>query len=919
MDDLELIHEFLIESNENLARLDQEIVELEQRPRDANLLGSVFRTFHTLKGTCGFLAFSKLERITHAAETILSQLREGERTLNPALVSLILETIDAVKAILQTIEATHQEGSESYEDLRLRLDQVALDLSWCGPEAASQRDEEPTPDIPENVEVPLASFELPEPVCPASTQPELAIAPGSPVDARPELFDHLPVQALATAEPRQTPLGNTSEIVPPPVASKETEVPASEARASVTDSTIRVDVGLLEKLMNLVGELVLARNQIIQFSSMHTDAAITASSQRLNLITTELQENVMKTRMQPIGTIWGKLPRVVRDVAAACGKQVQVVMEGAETELDRTVIEAIKDPLTHIVRNSCDHGIETPEHRKAVGKPAAGKLFLRAFHEGGNVNIEIVDDGAGVDLDRVRDKALRQGLITESQANQMSQRELSNLIFVPGFSTARQVSAISGRGVGMDVVRTNIEKIGGFVELFSRKGHGTTIKIKIPLTLAIIPGLVVTSAAERFVIPQVNLVELIRVEGSAVDSQIEEVHGCSVYRRRGKLLPLLRLNQALQLEMGDKGEAVALNIVVLQAESQTFGLVVDEINDTQEIVVKPLGKHLKGLNSYAAATIMGDGRVALILDVNGFALQAGTAKDNAASRPVQEERNRSSQTLLLFRAGGIERLAVPLDLVARLEVFSASQIEKAGGQMVVQYRGELLHLVSLTGEFSLEGRDQVEVVVFGDGKHQSGLVVEEILDIVDDEIRMRLQGGRPGILGSAVVAGRVTDFLDVQSVLSGCRSGLFSEHPEAKGQIRILLADPSPFSRAALRGFLEMNGFVVTEASSGLEALERCSREKQHIILAAYELASSKGFDLANRLRVETGVEPAPVIALTDGGIGPEEGSEGFAEHKAWTERESMLRSIERLAMAVSKGAGPLRGVEEESEARICA
>jgi two-component system, chemotaxis family, sensor kinase CheA len=919
MEDIELIHEFLIESNENLARLDQEIVELEQRPRDAKLLASVFRTFHTLKGTCGFLAFSNLERITHAAETILSQLRDGERSLNPALVSLILETIDVVKAILRTIEATNQEGTESYDELRCRLDKVSLDLTWSGGDVTAPLEEavEAAPDAPEISEPPLASFEVAEEE-PAELIESVAMEPST---LAPDPNAEADVAAKApdpsANQAKQNDIVKTTEAEPLLSQAKATEPAASESRASVADSTIRVDVGLLEKLMNLVGELVLARNQIIQFSSKHTDAAITASSQRLNLITTELQESVMKTRMQPIGTIWGKLPRVVRDVAAACGKQVQVVMEGAETELDRTVIEAIKDPLTHIVRNSCDHGIETPEYRKSVGKPAAGKLFLRAFHEGGNVNIEIIDDGAGVDLDRVREKALRQGLITESQANQMTPREISNLIFLPGFSTARQVSAISGRGVGMDVVRTNIEKIGGFVELLSRKGHGTTIKIKIPLTLAIIPGLVVTSAGERFVIPQVNLVELIRVEASAVDSQIEEVHGCSVYRRRGKLLPLLRLNQALQLEVAANIEATALNIVVLQAESQTFGLVVDRINDTQEIVVKPLGKHLKGLNSYAAATIMGDGRVALILDVNGFALQAGNARDNAANRQVQEERNRSSQTLLLFRAGGIERLAVPLDLVARLEIFAASEIERAGGQMVVQYRGELLHLVSLAGEFALEGRDQVEVVVFGDGKHQSGLVVDEILDIVDDEIRMRLQGGRPGILGSAVVAGRVTDFLDVQSVLAGCRSGLFAERSEPKHQIRVLLADPSAFSRAALKGFLEMNGFAVTEVSSGAEALDRCTRETQHVILAAYELASPEGFDLANRLRAETGLEPAPVIALTDGRASGAASSGGFAEQRAWTDRESMLRSIERLAMAVAKDASP--GVAEECETRVCA
>ena len=425
----------------------------------------------------------------------------------------------------------------------------------------------------------------------------------------------------------------------------ESPAPAAEqaeARGSaVSDSTIRVDVGLLDKLMNLVGELVLARNQVLQFTSQSADSAFLATSQRLNLITTELQGSVMKTRMQPIGNVWSKLPRVVRDLAAACGKEVRLEMEGKETELDKTIIEAIKDPLTHIVRNSVDHGIERPETRVERRKPAEGCLKMRAYHEGGQVIIEITDDGGGIDCERVKQKALQRALITPEQAARMSDHEALYLIFLPGFSTAEKVTNVSGRGVGMDVVKTNIERIGGTVDLQSQPGKGTTLKIKIPLTLAIIPALIVTSGGDRFAIPQVSLLELVRLEVEQASQQIEFIHGAPVYRLRGQLLPFAYLNRELRLNDADddglKPSVEATTIVVLQADGHPFGLVVDEINDTEEIVVKPLGKQLKGVASFAGATIMGDGRVALILDVLGLAQRAGVVaevRDRNHSKPL---------------------------------------------------------------------------------------------------------------------------------------------------------------------------------------------------------------------------------------------------------------------------------------------
>jgi two-component system chemotaxis sensor kinase CheA len=566
---------------------------------------------------------------------------------------------------------------------------------------------------------------------------------------------------------------HTSANNPDPAPSVH-ETPESR-NSGVSDSTIRVDVKLLDKLMNLVGELVLARNQVLQFTSQRSDSAFLATSQRLNLITTELQGSVMKTRMQPIGNVWDKLPRVVRDLATSCGKQVRIEMEGKETELDKTIIEAIKDPLTHIVRNSVDHGIEKPEVRAGRNKAAEGCLKLRAYHEGGQVNIEFSDDGGGIDCERVKQKALQSGLITGEQASRMRDHEVLSLIFLPGFSTAEKVTNVSGRGVGLDVVKNNIEKIGGTVDLQSRPQEGTTLKIKIPLTLAIIPALIVTSGGERFAIPQVSLLELVRLEPDQVKQQIEFIHGAPVHRLRGQLLPLAYLNSELKIKAKAGTESAAVNIVVLQTDGHPFGLVVDEINDTEEIVVKPLGKQLKGVASFAGATIMGDGRVALILDVMGLAQRASLASEGH-DRSVLENAAQSHkaadqrQTLLLFDAGQGSRMAIPLSIVARLEEFPNALVEHSGAQEVVRYRGQILPLIRVAKHVpavsaALTENEPLQVVVYSEHGQSVGLVVGSINDIVHEAVTVKRHAVGGGIFGSVVIQDKVTDLLDVQAII----------------------------------------------------------------------------------------------------------------------------------------------------------
>ena len=743
------VQEFLVESDENLSQVERDLVDFEGHPEQQDTLASIFRAIHTIKGTCSFLGYSKLESLAHTGETLLSLVRDGDITLSNDIASALLTMVDAIRKMLGAIEQTGNDGTEEYKDLKATL--VALQKG------------EPTP----------ATTEKPEPSSSTSESPnDKAVAQGLAQDQG----------QLVGAETSET----VGKVMPaqakPPVKKTKPEPSAPEGKGlSAAESSIRVDVSLLDKLMNMVGELVLTRNQIGQGLAKLEDPSLLHASQRLSLITTELQEGIMKTRMQQIGNIWSKFPRVVRDMAPSLGKEIRLEMEGKETELDKTLIEAIKDPLTHLVRNSVDHGIEIPSVREERGKPREGCLLLRAYHEGGQVNIEITDDGGGINIERVVSIAIKKGVVTEEQAAKMPERELLGLIFQPGFSTAEKVTNVSGRGVGMDVVKTNIEKIGGTIDITSNPGQGSTFKLKVPLTLAIIPALIVTSAEERFAIPQVSLLELVRVDGENGAQNIELIQGAPVYRSRGQLLPLVYLNKVIGMgnqanqDEGDGLGSPASNIVVLQSDTRRFGLVVDEVNDTEEIVVKPLGKQLKGIPIYAGATIMGDGKVALILDVPGLAQKANLqegGKDHPDSHDLHVS-NASSQdlkTLLLVKVGEQGRVAIPVSHIARLEEMPEKIKETAGGQEVVQYRGTILPVLRLStllatcGYASEEHTGMFQMVVVEMKGRQVGIMVDRIMDILHVNLGPLTCSEQPGILGSAVVQDRVTDLLDIETV-----------------------------------------------------------------------------------------------------------------------------------------------------------
>lgn len=764
------IKEFLIESDENLSQVEQELVDLEGHSDQDDIIASIFRSIHTIKGTCSFLGFNKLEKLAHTGETLLSMVRDGELQLIEDITTALLAMIDAIRQMLTSIEGSGNDGEEEYPELIARL--TALQSGSPAPQGVPAQSSVEGQETA-SAEQEASSF--------SSSSPSDQVGPSPDEAPTPSAQSQESLTGPQQPQPSSNVLEQTQASSPKTSNPGEGSKGSSDARGhGVTDSTIRVDVHLLDKLMNMVGELVLTRNQILQWTSSQEDQGITASSQRLSLITSELQECIMKTRMQPIGNIFSKFPRVVRDLALNCGKEVRIDMEGQETELDKTLIEAIKDPLTHLVRNSVDHGLETPDIRKGNGKPAEGRLLLRAYHEGGQVNIEITDDGGGINTERVAQTAINRGVVTADQVSRMNERELQNLIFLPGFSTAQKVTNVSGRGVGMDVVKTNIEKIGGTVDLQTKLGEGTTIKVKVPLTLAIIPALVVTTGGERFAIPQVSLLELVRLEGEQI-KKIENVHGAPVYRLRGQLLPIVYLDKVLRFNKAESSteeqpeQAEAINIVVLQADSQRFGLIVEEVNDTEEIVVKPLSKQLKGIGVFAGATIMGDGQVALILDVMTLASSVGLSigehdHGSAENTELGRQRGEERQTLLIIQEGDKKRFAIPLRLIARLEEIKTSAVELAEGQEVIQYRNEILPLVRLStilGHADASSNPDLEllqVVVIPNGEGHVGLVVDRIVDIVDEQLAAQIHSDQPGILCSAVINKCVTDVLDVTKI-----------------------------------------------------------------------------------------------------------------------------------------------------------
>ncbi|HST99556.1 MAG TPA: chemotaxis protein CheW [Geodermatophilus sp.] len=778
MDGLDdIVEEFLVESHENLDQLDTDLVALEQEPDSRERLSSIFRTIHTIKGTSGFLAFHRLEEVTHVGENMLSRLRDGALELTPQRTSVLLRMVDTVRSLLASIEASGGEGSV---DVSAVVAEISAAMEDTPAAAAPNPAAEPVPAVAEPAEAVVEVAEVVEaPTAEAPVEPAAVAEAPAPVAEAPAPVAEAPAVPVVPA-PRPAP---AAEVAPEPEAVADGG--SGQARRGVADSTIRVDVDLLDELMLLVGELVLTRNQIVQYVGRSNDTDLVRASQRLNLIASELQEGVMKTRMQPIDHIWSKLPRVVRDLGLQLQKSIRLEMEGRDTELDKTLLEAVKDPLTHLVRNSVDHGVEDAETRVRVGKPAEGVLTLRAKHESGQVVVEVADDGAGIDPARVGAKAVERGLITQEALGRMNPQDVLQLIFLPGFSTAARVTNVSGRGVGMDVVKTNIESIGGTIEVESVPGKGTCTRLRIPLTLAIVPALTVECAGDRYAIPQISLQELVSLDAEKAANAVEEVGGAPVYRLRGELLPLVRLTDVLGLT-SDRHDGHVV-IAVLRSEGRRFGLVVDRVINTEEIVVKAVGGQLKAIGLYSGATVLGDGTVALILDVQALARRAlrtetSERQESRAAALQAAATDAERQRMLLAAIGGGRRVAIPLDTVTRLEQVRTESVEKVGNREVVQYRGAILPIVRLDrhlGAYGESDREVLEVIVYSDHGRSVAIVVEEILDIVDGEAAVRSDIDDMGLLGSAVLGDKVTELLDVRAAILAADPAFYSTLPAA--------------------------------------------------------------------------------------------------------------------------------------------
>ncbi len=853
MDDL--IADFLTETNESIADLDVALVKLERTPDDKDTLSLIFRLVHTIKGTCGFLGLPRLEHVAHAAENVLGKVRDGALIATPETVTLVLSALDRIKAIVTGLAASGSEPSGDDSPLVAALDAVA-----------------------------------------SGNPPPAAVAAPPPV-AEPEPPPPPPPEPAAVQAP----------AAPPPQAAPE---PAQQGEPVATNQTIRVTVDVLEDLMTLVSELVLTRNQLLQLARTQENTGFTVPLQRLSHITSDLQEGVMKTRMQPIGNAWNKLPRLVRDLSREMDKKIELTMLGADTELDRQVLELIKDPLTHMVRNSGDHGLEGTAERRAAGKLEAGRITLNAFHEGGHIIIEISDDGRGLPLDKIRAKVLANGLATEAELASMSEAQVQRFIFRAGFSTATVVTAVSGRGVGMDVVKTNIEKIGGTIDLKSVPGQGTTFIIKIPLTLAIVSALIVEAASERFAIPQISVVELVRArkeagrghnEAGSGEPIIERINDTPVLRLRDRLLPLVNLHELLALGETHNDDTGAY-IVVTQVGANSLGIIVDRVFDTEEIVVKPVAPILRHVTMFSGNTILGDGSVIMILDPNGIARGTGIGASGDAkaisSNTIDQFRSVDRTAMLLFRAGSEQKLAVPLGLVARLEDIPREKIEVSAGAPVTQYRGKLMPLIALSGSLESE-KPRQPVLVFNDGDRSMGLMVDEIVDVVEDRLNIELSAARPGLLGTAVIGGHATDVLDTGYWLTQAWQDWFhgGAHSAEQGTSRrVLVVEDSDFFRQLVTPILGAAGYRVTPAASAAEALRmRESGAMFDAVVSDIAMPDMDGLDFARAVRSGGAWAKLPMIALS-GRTDPadiEAGRDaGFTDYVAKFQREALIASL---------------------------
>lgn len=870
-----------MESQENLQRIDQELVRLEQEPENRELLADVFRTIHSIKGSAGFLKLPTLETLAHAAEDVLAKVRKGDLQLTVRHLTCVLHAVDSLRSILLSLERTGQEGEHAIRQV--------IEHLQC-----------------------ISDGQVPEPVpnmsCPAA---RVMVSSGVPSE--------ISIAALTQTE-RST---SRSEIAPDANRGETPHHPDELPIESVEDTRVRVQVDVLDHLMNVTGELVLARNQVVRRANDTRDPGWQSIAQRLHSIVANLQKTMLKARMQEIRQVFGLFPRLVHDLSQQHGKDVQLRMEGQKTELDRTLIDDLKEPLVHLIRNAIDHGIEPPDIRRQHGKPAVGTIRIHAYHDSGQVHIEVADDGAGIDPERIKQHAITQGLLTPEQAAEASTTALLDLIFHPGFSTAQTVSNISGRGVGMDVVKRQLNHLGGVVEITTTPGQGTTFHLRLPMTLAIISGLLVSARDRQFVIPQQHIEELVRLDQERDHEHvIYQLAGAEVYRLRGELLPIVRLTAMLRLPPQETDVNGNPHIIVLTSGDRRFGLFVDNVSDTEEIVVKPLGEHIKQVACYDGATILGDGNVALILNVRGLFtaahfnledMQRTEAETHAAQPPQDAEDANQRQTIVLFTAGPNEAYGVPLAFVERIETFPSANIETSGGREILQYRGEVLPLIRLEPLLHLApppATPMLSLIVFAVEK-EIGLVVQNVINTVDISTQIdtkRFQ--QKGVLGSTIVNGLAVLILDIHGLIELAYPHWYQQllvstlSEEERRQIRVLLVEDSKFFLNIEQSYLTSAGYQVLTATHGHDALVVLKQQPVDVVVTDIDMPYCNGYELAQAIKTSPEWQQIPVMAVT-ALSGEEDRQKGIAvgidEYRIKLDRDEVLRALEQLILRTRK------------------
>lgn len=956
IEDDEILQGFIEESLEHLADIENDLLAIEEDGADIDedLVNKVFRAAHSIKGGAGFMGLTVIQDLSHVMENVLGLIRSSKLIPTPEIINVLLQASDKLNTMIEDVSNSNEYDIEEHL--------IPLNAIYNGDVGQPTTEEDTVQETEQAVEESIAPSAVdtksePQPVI---EEPVLETAPQTAPEPPPE--------SVIQAAP----------VKPPPPAPKKvkpkTTAPKKAAAKVKVDSSIRVHVSLLDSLMTLAGELVLSRNQLLQTISSGDVMSAENVGQRIDLITSELQEAIMLTRMQPIGNVFGKFPRVVRDLSSKLNKEIDLTIVGKDVELDKTIIESINDPLTHLVRNSVDHGIELPEDRKQLGKPSRGLVTLKAYHAAGQVVIEIIDDGKGLDGEVLAEAAIDKGLITPEQAQLMSEKEKVNLILLPGFSTAKEVTDVSGRGVGMDVVKTNLDQLGGQVDLISEVGQGTTISIKLPLTLAIIPCQIIMTGGERYAIPQVNLEELLRIPASQVKERIEKVGNAEVVRLRGNLLPLIRLADVLNIDrtyfdqnddsykkdrrdrisdrrgketsLNPDEEALlrereqsaeknnrsvedrrftassALNIVVVSNGTMKYGLIVDKLQDSEEIVIKPLGKHLQSCKGYAGATIMGDGRIALILDVTNLAIMAdltsldGSDRASEVARAAEDlvKSQKDKQALLTFRSSEDEQFGVPLNQVERIEKVKRSDIEELGGKRVMQYRGGSLSLIAVDDVAMVQpiaDNDDLLVIVFNIASQIVGLLAIGPIDAMEisvsvDEATLK----QPGIMGSTIIDGQTTMLVDIFEVVGNLFPEWFEDQEiyeveeEGGPTPTILIAEDSNFFRTQVKNYMTEAGYDVIAGEDGAITWELLQEHADEItmVVTDIEMPNMNGLELTETIRRDPRFKDIPIVALTTL-AGEEDVAKGKAvginEYHIKLDKEKLMAAVHHFVKQV--------------------